>query len=160
MEHATINILEQKYGYTRLAGLSFEDGFFIFGSDKPELILKAAQEGLERLQRGQRELALHRQCGTSTGISLFLFSLIFLVFFFFAGLIIWFPLFFFLAILLSPSLGLLAQQFLTTSSDVSDLVIAGTERIIPAEKGIVFLTQPEIFVRTLPLLEVEIIRAV
>lgn len=160
LEHATINILEQEHGYTRLAGLSFEDGFFIFGIDKPDLILKAAQEGLERLQKGQRELALHRQCGTSSGISLFLFSLIFLALSFFAGLITWFPLFFFLAILFSPSLGLLAQQFLTTSSEVNDLVISGVERSIPAERGVSFLTQPEIFVRTLPLLEVEIIRAV
>lgn len=160
LEHATINILEKEYGYSRLAGLSFEDGFFIFGVDEPDLVLKAAQEGLERLQRGERELALHRQCGTSTGISLLIFSLVFLVFFFFTGLITWFPLVFLIAMLLSPSLGLLAQQFLTTSSDVSNLVIAGLERSIPAEKGVTFLTQPEIFVRTLPLLEVEIVRAV
>ena len=160
LEHATINILEKEYGYNRLAGLSFEDGFFIFGCQEPDLILRAAQEGLERLQKGEKELALHRECGTSTGISLFLFSVVFLVFFFFTGFIIWFPLFFLLAILFSPALGLMAQQFITTSTQVDNLVIAGVEWAIPAEKGIAFLTQSAVFVRTLLLVEVEVVGAI
>jgi hypothetical protein len=158
LEHATINILENEYGYSRLAGLSLEDGFFIFGLDEPELVLEASKEGLIRLQKGDKELALHRQCGTSTGISLFLFSLLFLIFFFFSGLLVWFPLALLLAIILSPYLGLLTQQLVTTSSDVNNLVIAGVTTAIPAEKGVPLLIQPEIFVRTLPLLEAEVIR--
>lgn len=160
LEHATINILEKEYAYRRLAGLSFEDGFFIFGVDEPELVLKVSQEGLSRLQNGERGLALHRQCGTSTGISLFLISLFFLAFFFFSGFLVWFPLAFLLVLVLSPSLGLLTQQFITTSPDVSKLVIAGVAMAVPAERGVPLLTQPEIFVRTLPVIEAEVIREV
>ncbi len=158
VEHATINVLERDYGYSHLAGLSFEDGFFIFGVEDFDLVEEAAQLGLKRLQQGEKELALHRQCGTSTGVTIFLFSLLFLLFFFFTGLIIWFPLAFLLVFLLSPALGLLTQRFITTSLEVDDLVISGVELVVPAEKGVPFLTQPELFVKTLPLLEVEVIR--
>ncbi len=63
LEHATINILAGK-GY-RLAGISGPLGFAILGSVPTEVLLTAAQEALDRLSEGEKELAYHENCGTN-----------------------------------------------------------------------------------------------
>mgnify|MGYP001321711127 CR=1 FL=1 len=66
LEHATVNVLEQRYGRRLLAsGFAEADGFFINGvGPDPRVVLDAAQEALRRLQAGESELAIHPRCGT------------------------------------------------------------------------------------------------
>ncbi len=65
LEHATVNVLEQRYGAQLLiAGFAEADGFFIRGLVTPQVVLDAAREGLDRLQAGEVALALHPRCGT------------------------------------------------------------------------------------------------
>lgn len=67
LEHATVNVLEQRYGSrVQFGGLAERDGFLIAGAAAhPEIILAAAREGLDRLKAGEWRLALHPRCGTT-----------------------------------------------------------------------------------------------
>ncbi|MGE4413586.1 MAG: DUF6391 domain-containing protein, partial [Candidatus Caldatribacteriota bacterium] len=50
IEHATINVLEEWAGsHLNISGLSREDGFYIAGIQNPELIERAALQGLNLL---------------------------------------------------------------------------------------------------------------
>jgi hypothetical protein len=65
LEHATINILSQRFPYRRLAGYSFPGGFFILG-DIPTIDLREAViQALMRMSNGERTLAIHDHCGTN-----------------------------------------------------------------------------------------------
>ncbi len=127
LEHATINILEQRYGVKGLVGLSREDGFIIRGWSDPRILQQAAEEGLIRLSRGQCELAVHRRCGTSRAAANFASAAMVLAILLFWGRLelITVLLAGGLLVLLSPGLGVLMQRYLTTSCDVSGLTIAG-----------------------------------
>jgi hypothetical protein len=48
-----------------LVGRSDPSGFFLYGQVSTEAVQTAAQEALIRLQRGERHLAVHPNCGTS-----------------------------------------------------------------------------------------------
>ena len=79
LEHATIKVLEEWRGKMNVSGLATPEGFilrnsFINSSD----LWTAANEGLRRLKKGERDLAIHPQCGSSLTISTFLFSSIFI----------------------------------------------------------------------------------
>ncbi|MHB8927021.1 MAG: DUF6391 domain-containing protein [Bacillota bacterium] len=67
LEHATINVLEDRFGRERVAfiGLARRDGFYLRGPATPALIEEAAWEALSRLSAGEGRLALRPQCGTS-----------------------------------------------------------------------------------------------
>lgn len=65
LEHATINVLEQRYGRTGLTGMPAKDGFHLRGRADPHAITTAAQEAIRRLSRGERQLATSRRCPTS-----------------------------------------------------------------------------------------------
>ncbi len=124
LEHATANVLEEKYGSSRVAGMAFKDGFKLFGDlPHPSLMVEAAREGLQRLRNGESRLAIHPRCGTALAIGQFIFaaSFIFIVFFLHSISIIDILLAIGLSFLLSKPLGLLAQKFLTTSTDVKDM---------------------------------------
>ena len=70
LEHATVSILTQKVGLKeRIIGNSTFDGFYIYGNIPSEAIREAATEGLERLQNGERELAISPFCGTTAVIA-------------------------------------------------------------------------------------------
>jgi len=124
LEHATANVLESGFGATRVAGMAFRDGYKLAGDlPHPAFLIQAAQEALRRLKNGETHLALHPRCGTSMLIGQFFFSLVFVIFFVFAKALTLFDLlaaFLFSAILAKP-LGLLAQKYITTSTDVEDL---------------------------------------
>ncbi|MBI1389313.1 MAG: hypothetical protein GC154_12790 [bacterium] len=128
LEHATANVLEEKYGIKWVAGMAFNDGFMLFGRlPGPSVLMEAAQEALSRLRKGETRLALHPRCGTSLLIGQFLFAVAYIVFFLFmrhftlfdliAGLMI--------VMLLSKPLGLLAQKYITTSTKVDALYLHG-----------------------------------
>ncbi len=158
-EHATVNVLEERYGpLPRTGGLAFKNGFTILGEvPSPSELLDAAQEGLYRLKRGESFLALHPRCGTSIAVAQFLFACAFLF------VLFWIDRLHFLEIilvivlagLLSRPLGLLAQRHITTTPDVANVQIADVSFERPdLGFGLLWLPLPRAyFVRT------EIVRA-
>ncbi len=124
LEHATINILTQRFPYRRLAGYSFPGGFFILGEIPTADLCEAVVQALVRMNNGERYLAIHGHCGTNYVASGFI-----------AGLLAWLgmagakskrdkverlPVVIALAILgfiASQPLGPALQQRLTTSGD-------------------------------------------
>lgn len=154
LEHATINVVEERLGPTHLAGLAETDGFTIQGGAPPELIASASQEALQRLRAGERRLAIHARCGTSLIAAQLVMAIVFII-----GLILlrdlsWIPfaagLLF--AILLGPRLSLILQRFITTDARVGELQISGVEVKQPQGRfGLVsmFVLGP-VFVHTQP----------
>ncbi len=65
LEHATLHVLGERQRGLRLMGHASPWGFVIYGNVPTEELLAAAQEGLRRLQRGQRHLAIHPNCGSN-----------------------------------------------------------------------------------------------
>ncbi|HBY57799.1 MAG TPA: hypothetical protein DEG96_08095 [Candidatus Atribacteria bacterium] len=130
LEHATINVLE-KYAGRRLplSGLAQKNGFIISGATDPDLVVEAACEGLYLLKKGECQLAIHRNCGTSIAIANFLAALLFLIFLiqtgYFSILAIIIALL--VANLLGPYLGEFTQKYFTTSCDVKNLEIVGIQ---------------------------------
>jgi hypothetical protein len=149
LEHATVNVLEERYGQQNFAGYATHDGFKIVGATMmpPEVVYDAAQEGLKRLQAGERQLAVHRRCGTSHLMTNLVFSVLFL------GLLLYFRYFNFLAIvgalllaqIVGRSLGALAQRWLTTSTNVRDVYIEGFELEVQSPHPLMALLLPRRF---------------
>jgi len=129
LEHATINVIEERYGPSRLAGMARPDGFLIRGGAPAGLVLDAAQEALDRLRGGERQLAIHPRCGTTLIASQLVLALTFLgvllltrqltLWPFLAGLLA--------AGLLGPRLSPWLQRWVTTDARVGSLVITGVE---------------------------------
>ena len=65
IEHASLSILQGKYPGLRLAGYSDPYGFLIVGNVETDKLLAAVNEGIERLQAGEKGLAVHPNCGTN-----------------------------------------------------------------------------------------------
>lgn len=68
LEHATLRILQQ--GPQPLGGLSTDRGFFVYGELDAGDLLRAAHQGLERLNNGEEELAIYPQGGTNLSVRL------------------------------------------------------------------------------------------
>jgi hypothetical protein len=130
LEHATINILSQRFPTRRLAGYSFIGGFFIFGDVPTDELREAVFQALARMNNGEHALAIHEHCGTNYAASGFV-----------AGLLAWLgmagakskrdkverlPLVIALAtfgLIYSQPLGPLLQQRITTSGDPQEMSI-------------------------------------
>lgn len=124
LEHATANVLEEKYGVKRVAGMAFKNGFQLYGRlPSPRILMEASREALDRLRNGESNLAVHPRCGTSLAIGQFLNALVFVTIFLFLHhfSLLEVILYFILTSLLAQPLGLLAQKYLTTSTDVQDV---------------------------------------
>jgi hypothetical protein len=65
LEHATINVLSERFAHLRLVARSSLWGFYIYGDVATDQVVAAAQEGLRRLRAGQRQMAIHPTCGTN-----------------------------------------------------------------------------------------------
>jgi len=65
LEHATIHVLSAQKRELRLVGRSTPFGFVLYGDLPTESVAQAAEEALQRLRAGQRELAVHPTCGTN-----------------------------------------------------------------------------------------------
>ena len=65
MEHATIHLLNRRFSTAHLAGFSTPYGFYILGHIPTDDIRIAATQALDRLKRGERQLAIHPRCGTN-----------------------------------------------------------------------------------------------
>ena len=63
LEHATIHILSR--GNYKLSGRSSDHGFIIFGNVPTDRVENAVNEALQRMQSGERKLAVHPNCGTN-----------------------------------------------------------------------------------------------
>jgi len=69
LEHATMRVLSERYRGLRLAGRSSLWGFYIYGNVPTDAVLTSAQEGLRRLKGGQRQMAIHPNCGSNLAVA-------------------------------------------------------------------------------------------
>ncbi len=136
LEHATIHVLSQRYQKLQVVGRSTPEGFILYGDLPTEGVLLATQHALQRLQSGQRELAIHPACGTNFATAGVLAGL--------GAFVVltprrrgwqeWLsrlPLVFLTAtvgVILGQRLGTLLQAHVTTDPDVDQLRIAGVMR--------------------------------
>lgn len=133
LEHATINVIEERFGPSRLAGLAEAGGFTIQGGAPPDVVATAAEEALRRLKSGERRLAIHARCGTSLVAAQLVMALVFIAALILLSELSWLP---FLAgllaaIVLGPRISLLLQRFVTTDARVEKLRISGVEMKMP-----------------------------
>ncbi len=133
LEHATVNILEQEYGYQGLAGYAEDSGFYIIGAVNIWTVEEAARRGLALLNQGFSKLAIHTRCGTSITAANFISAVIFLFLLFYTGNFSIFNMLIaiVMANLAGPLLGQLLQRYFTTSSNVREMEIVSagyTER--------------------------------
>ncbi len=131
LEHATIHVLEELVP-VKLSGVSNPNGFVIQGVSDPYLVLQAAHEAKRRLLSGEKDLAVHPRCGTTSVVTGLVFAILFIVF------SILFGLFSFVNLLLSLVLGAIlgsvlspwVQRYVTTDWRVHDVEIENAELII------------------------------
>ncbi len=64
LEHATIHILSRRNTNLSLVGRSDWNGFTLYGPIDTIEVKQAASEALDRLRRGEANLAIHPRCGT------------------------------------------------------------------------------------------------
>ena len=131
LEHATMHVLIQRDPHLSLVGRSDWRGFTVYGNVGTHELELAAREALDRLKAGERELAVHPRCGTMltttgllSGIAAFLalgiggsrsrFRWASLPETLLAATV---------AAVLAQPLGLLFQQYITTSGDAGKLHI-------------------------------------
>ncbi len=134
LEHATITILASRIRNLRMAGRSDVGGYYLLGNVPTEAVELAAREALRRLRAGERQLAIHPNCGTNLVTTALMTSLAAM-----AGLTgaerrAWFarlPLVMVLVIvagLISQPLGLTLQRHFTTDGDPGDLELIDIKR--------------------------------
>jgi len=146
LEHATVNVLEERYGKTlQIGGLAYSNGFSLSGPELPPPyeVMSAVREGHFRMINGEKDLAVHPRCGTSIAAANFLFSLAFILVLFFSHhfTLLNLILAFLLANLLSKPFGRILQKYFTTYSDVDDVAIQDIY-IQPSSYGISFMLLP------------------
>src|SRR5262245_6740127 len=124
LEHATIALLSSRYPESRLSGISFAQGFFIFGEIPTQAIRPIAEQALARLRGAEPELAIHERCGTNlavtsmlTGFSAMTVARLRRPYNTFSNVLLAST----AALLLSRPLGLLVQRFVTTRTPVKPL---------------------------------------
>lgn len=69
LEHATLHVLAEQKISRNIAGHSNVHGFWIIGDVTTEELAAAVQQALSRLQKGERSLAVHPNCGTNFATS-------------------------------------------------------------------------------------------
>jgi hypothetical protein len=69
LEHATLNLLGVSHPGLPFAGHSDNGGFWILGEISTEDITTTVLDALNRLRAGQRDLAVHKNCGTNLLVS-------------------------------------------------------------------------------------------
>jgi len=146
LEHATIHVLTQRNPYLHLVGRTTPRGFLIYGDVETELVAEAASEALARLQAGETGLAVHPRCGTNiatagvlAGLSAFAVAsvrsksrLARLPQILLATTV---------AIIVAQPLGLILQEYLTTSPRVEGVRI---EKIIRQQLGKIVMHRVEL----------------
>ncbi len=86
LEHATVWMLSDLTGLSKdklsssylstdnetIGGLSTEKGFYLYGEINPLQLKRAVNSALNRLQKGEWDLALHPRCGTNSSVAMLL----------------------------------------------------------------------------------------
>ena len=135
LEHATLTVLSRSYPGIRLTGHSDTAGFWLIGNVPSGAVQSAVQEALERLKAGERNLALHPNCGTNFVTSGTLAALAAFIAFFGAGRrfrdrLERLPLaaaLSVLALILANPVGMTLQREVTTSGAPGSLVVVRIE---------------------------------
>ena len=70
LEHATVTILTSDLPSLSVSARSDPRGFTIFADLDPTLVRNAAEEALARLRAGEAELAIHPNCGTNLAVGM------------------------------------------------------------------------------------------
>jgi hypothetical protein len=65
LEHATIHLLSEAKPDRPLAGHSDAGGFWLLGEVDTEELVETASQALARLKAGEKDLAVHPNCGTN-----------------------------------------------------------------------------------------------
>lgn len=133
LEHATMHLLALSGPPRRLVGRSDWSGFWLYGVVDTRDVLRAATEGLARLQRNETWLAVHPRCGTNIAVAALLSSgAVYTV-----SLIpnksrlrrlVWVALAVVGALLTARPLGLLIQRVVTTTTNLEGLHIKAIHR--------------------------------
>ncbi len=138
LEHATIVVMMEREPGRKLNGFSSDDGFFVQGVRSMEEVDSAAREALRRLRRGQKRLAIHRNCGTTIVAANLLTAVLFLVSLG-VGIYMGWPLYLMVvgsvvaALVLRVPLSLLLQRFVTTDADLSNAEVGWVEPANPRD---------------------------
>jgi len=69
LEHATLHVLSKQFPGRTVAGHSDPRGFWVLGNFSLEEMQTAVDEALSRLQNGEKNLAVHPNCGTNFVVS-------------------------------------------------------------------------------------------
>ena len=136
IEHATVTLLSQRLPGTQIVAHSDFSGFVVYGDVKTDVLRAAAEDALARLQRGERRLAVHPNCGTNLATAGVLTGVAALV----AGSgqkrSFWWErlpsaiLAATLALFIAAPLGRWLQENVTTSGEVDGLHIASVESVV------------------------------
>ncbi|MFA7248273.1 MAG: DUF6391 domain-containing protein [Dehalococcoidia bacterium] len=143
LEHATVTVLFARTGPQRIAGRASADGFFILGRVDDGMLLSCAREALDRMQRGEEELAVSPHCGTNIAVTAGLSTLATMN----AvsrnpGRPAWdrfgdaFTLSLF-AIIAAQPLGRLLQRYLTTRADVQRMEVVEVRTYFPGVRKVI-----------------------
>ena len=138
LEHATIVVMMEREPGRKLNGFSTDDGFFVQGVRSLEEVDSAAREALRRLRRGQKRLAIHRNCGTTIVAANLLTAVLFLASLG-IGIYMGWPVYLMVvgsvvaALLLRVPLSLLLQRFVTTDADLSNAEVGWVEPANPQD---------------------------
>jgi hypothetical protein len=65
LEHATIHIVSRRFPNSTFIGRSDSRGFFLFGDVSTQSLSDCIAEALARLRQGEKQLAIHSNCGTN-----------------------------------------------------------------------------------------------
>jgi hypothetical protein len=65
IEHASLSIFHAKYSESQLAGYSDNLGFWVVGNVETDKLIAAVDEAIARLRAGEKNLAIHPNCGTN-----------------------------------------------------------------------------------------------
>src|SRR6185437_12684491 len=68
LEHATVTLLAQRLPNLSVSARSSSKGFVIYADLDLAAVRRAADDALGRLQAGERELAIHPNCGTNLAV--------------------------------------------------------------------------------------------
>lgn len=152
IEHATVHILEERFGRLNIEGMAEETGFSLKGLRDRDLVSMAARAALERLRSGESDLAIHPRCGTTLVVLNTLASVLFLLILAATGSLslLTVAASLFLAYAFAPLASRLAQKYVTTDAEVDDMEILSVEvrgqRV--AMSGLSFMVPGSLFVRT------------
>lgn len=65
LEHATLNLLSELYPHKVFSGYSDTKGFWVVGEISTDVLFSVVNQALDRLRGGERNLAIHANCGTN-----------------------------------------------------------------------------------------------